>query len=114
MAHPCVKWLTLMGAQLQIDVTEDTTHVIAARTDTHKVNEAARLSRKNGMGKPWIVRPSWLEHALATWTKPKEERFVCKAKEPGDTLHWELVPRGDDNAAGKLADDLEADLLELQ
>ncbi|XP_013417744.1 RNA polymerase II subunit A C-terminal domain phosphatase-like [Lingula anatina] len=51
------------------DDKNGTTHVVAARLGTSKVNEAKRLSRVQ------VVNPDWLWAANETWEKPDESLY---------------------------------------
>lgn len=94
--HPIRKIILAMGARIDEKVTEQTTHVIASRLDTAKVQEAMQQNQEfekaGSVRRIYIVRPQWLENAIATWTRPRESffefaRFDCTDID-GD--HWWL------------------------
>jgi len=94
--HPIRKAILAMGARIDEKVTENTTHVIASRLDTAKVQEALQqnqaFAQAGSRRRIYIVRPQWLENAMATWTRPRENlfefgRFDCTDID-GD--HWWL------------------------
>lgn len=63
-----IEYATTMGAQIQGNLTEDATHLVAQEPGSEKYNCAIRL------GLP-ILKPEWLKELRACWTKAIDYDF---------------------------------------
>jgi len=72
--HPISYWCIQLGANIHERLTQQTTHLVAARRDTEKYHEALR--RKAAGKRIYIVHPGWVLHAISTWERPAECLFA--------------------------------------
>lgn len=69
-----VRMATSFGADVQEQVDRKTTHLVAAKAGTLKVNKVQELNRRDGR-KIEIVRPEWLTGSLAQWKRLDESAY---------------------------------------
>ncbi|XP_012277661.1 RNA polymerase II subunit A C-terminal domain phosphatase isoform X2 [Orussus abietinus] len=69
-----------LGAEVNDDLVEGTTHLVAIRPGTAKVNSAKRN------GKIKIVNPDWLWTCAERWERVDERLFPLNTKAPGSRI----------------------------
>ena len=72
MRADMTRWANSFGAQVVEKLTEKTTHVIAARAGTAKVNKARKLSNVK------IVGTGWLFDSIQQWRKLDESSYYLE------------------------------------
>ena len=71
------KFATTFGAQCSLDISDNTTHLIASRWGTDKVRQAAKLQNSSDK-KLWIVKPAWLYDSVHTWNRKSEMHYLLQ------------------------------------
>ena len=81
-AEKCLLWrLALsLGAQVSVEVTSRTTHLVTVKT------EAAKAGECHKRGDVWIVHPDWLMYSRWAVQKASESTFMVLAPVPGKAL----------------------------
>ncbi|KAJ3069699.1 putative tubulin polyglutamylase ttll1 [Podochytrium sp. JEL0797] len=69
--HDLYRFATMFGATVAKEVTENTTHVIAAKLGTDKVNKAFRYGIT-------VVHPDWLYHTSIAWKRLIELPYLLR------------------------------------
>eukprot|EP01113_Clastostelium_recurvatum_P009860 TRINITY_DN14805_c0_g1_i1.p1 TRINITY_DN14805_c0_g1~~TRINITY_DN14805_c0_g1_i1.p1 ORF type:complete len:660 (-),score=84.90 TRINITY_DN14805_c0_g1_i1:181-2160(-) len=64
------------GGTCQRTITPQTTHVVAVKKDTSKVNQARAMS---GV---WVVHPTWLYTCIKSWRRVNEAHFPLEGVPP--------------------------------
>ncbi|KAJ2847913.1 CTD phosphatase Fcp1, partial [Coemansia brasiliensis] len=68
------------GARCELEITDQTTHVVAGRIGTEKVNAARRRHRESTSPEqaslPIIVKPKWLQDSLYEWKRMDETLYL--------------------------------------
>ncbi|KAJ2450517.1 CTD phosphatase Fcp1 [Coemansia sp. RSA 2336] len=67
------------GARCELEVTDQTTHVVAGRVGTEKVNAARRRHRGSKSPEaslPIIVKPKWLQDSIYEWKRMDETMYL--------------------------------------
>ena len=81
-AEKCLLWRIALslGAQVSVEVTSRTTHLVTMRT------EAAKAGECHKRGDVWIVHPDWLMYSRWAVQKASESTFMLLAPVPGKAL----------------------------
>ncbi|KAJ3196674.1 Carboxy-terminal domain (CTD) phosphatase [Irineochytrium annulatum] len=74
MRHDVWNVAKAYGAECSVDLEDTTTHLVAAKKGTQKVN---RAKRKKG----WIVKPEWFFHSVGRWKRMDEADYVLEVAE---------------------------------
>eukprot|EP00929_Paragymnodinium_shiwhaense_P107284 TRINITY_DN7337_c0_g1_i1.p1 TRINITY_DN7337_c0_g1~~TRINITY_DN7337_c0_g1_i1.p1 ORF type:complete len:544 (-),score=105.27 TRINITY_DN7337_c0_g1_i1:55-1626(-) len=81
--HPLAWWCTQLGALVEEELAERTTHVLAARRDATFM--AAVQKRASGSS-IHMVHPGWVLRAAATWQRPAEADYEAPEEGPWPTF----------------------------
>ncbi|KAJ2649822.1 CTD phosphatase Fcp1 [Coemansia sp. RSA 1250] len=92
------------GARCELEITDQTTHVVAGRVGTEKVHAARRRhrSRKSPEASlPIVVKPKWLQDSIYEWKRMDETMYLWFDEDKDAVSRLRDLQLHDSPASGK-------------